>query len=291
MRQDYYENSKDIKPERAFTIYKLERSEYKYAYNFKVVDSLKTRGNIPKIQFADTQLKNEEVNIYYTESFYPRCGTGVTEKFYRANHDFWEKYRGKIGNTYELADTDFRRAYVKYYTLSGLTTQGKIKFLEERSLVDGLEFSKLDVVSTPHIYTPFRHRTSETEIPKPKIEISEEELPPQRYPDIKAEFPGGMAALMKFLGNEIGYPQDALDDNVSGTVIVEFVVKADGTIGNVEVIKKVHPNLDKEAVRVVKLMPRWKPGSSNKIAVSSYFQLPVQFKIEKPKLDENVKKN
>ncbi|MCL2327669.1 MAG: energy transducer TonB [Bacteroidetes bacterium] len=119
--------------------------------------------------------------------------------------------------------------------------------------------------------------------PPPPPPIVEPEVV-ERYPDIKAEPPGGMPALMKFLGERLRYPQDALDDNVSGTVIVEFVVKADGTIGNVQVIKKVHPSLDQEAVRVVKLMEKWKPGSSNKVAVSSYFQLPVQFKkVEQPK--------
>jgi len=107
--------------------------------------------------------------------------------------------------------------------------------------------------------------------------------PPERFPDIKAEYPGGMAALMKFLNEKIQYPQDALDDNASGMVMVEFVVKTNGSIDNVTVIKKVHPSLDKEAIRVVKLMDKWKPGSSNGVAVSSYFQLPIQFKVEQKK--------
>ncbi|MCL2329560.1 MAG: energy transducer TonB [Bacteroidetes bacterium] len=114
----------------------------------------------------------------------------------------------------------------------------------------------------------------------------------ERVPDIKAEYPGGMPALMKFLNENINYPQDALDEGASGIVIVEFVIKIDGSIDNVIVVKKVHPSLDKEAIRVVKLMPKWKPGSNNRVAVSSYFQLPVQFKLEKPKpkLEESVQK-
>jgi len=101
----------------------------------------------------------------------------------------------------------------------------------------------------------------------------------ERSPEIKAEYSGGMQALMKFLGEKLSYPQDALDNNISGTVIVEFVVKADGTIDKVTVIEKVHPSLDKEAIRVVKLMDKWNAGSSNGVAVSSYFQLPVEFSL------------
>ena len=101
----------------------------------------------------------------------------------------------------------------------------------------------------------------------------------ERFPDIKAEFPGGAQALMKYFNENRIYPQDAFDEGVSGVVLVEFVVRVDGTISNVTVIKKVHPSLDKEAVRVMKSMPqKWKPGSTNGEAVASYFQLPVQFK-------------
>ncbi|MCL2327141.1 MAG: TonB family protein [Bacteroidetes bacterium] len=108
----------------------------------------------------------------------------------------------------------------------------------------------------------------------------------ERYPDIKAQYPGGMTELMKFINDNINYPQDAKDANIQGMVIVEFVVKTDGTIANVRVVKKVHPSLDAEAIRIVQLvqsMPKWKPASSNGVAVASYFQLPVQFRMEQKK--------
>ena len=101
----------------------------------------------------------------------------------------------------------------------------------------------------------------------------------KHLPDIQSEFPGGMQALKKFLDENINYPQDALDDGASGMVPVNFEIKADGTVGYVEVIKKIHPSLDKEAVRVIKLMPQWKPASSKGKAASSYYQLLVQFKL------------
>ncbi len=105
-----------------------------------------------------------------------------------------------------------------------------------------------------------------------------DEEQPQRFPDIKAEFPGGNIALLKFLIENIVYPQDALDEGGVGTVIVEFVVQTDGSVDNVTVIIERHPSLDQEAIRVIQTMPKWKPAKSNNIAVSSYFQLPVEFK-------------
>lgn len=103
----------------------------------------------------------------------------------------------------------------------------------------------------------------------------------ERFPDIKAEPPGDMATLRRWLEGNIRYPQGAVVENIGGTVVVEFVVRANGSIDNVKVVKKVHPLLDQEAVRVIKLMKEWKPGSSDGVAVSSYFQLPVQFKLPK----------
>lgn len=105
-----------------------------------------------------------------------------------------------------------------------------------------------------------------------------------RFPEIRAQPPGGMAALMKFIQENIIYPEDAANENISGTVIVEFVVKVDGSIDNVKVIKKVHPILDAEAVRVVEQMEKWTPAKNNNEVVASYFQLPVQFKLPKDKI-------
>ncbi len=113
----------------------------------------------------------------------------------------------------------------------------------------------------------------------------------ERFPDIKAEPPGDIVTLLRWLEGNIRYPQGAVVENIGGTVVVEFVVRANGSIDNVTVIKKVHPLLDQEAIRVVKLMKEWKPGRSNGVAVSSYFQLPIQFKLPTSQLEENVQGN
>ena len=96
----------------------------------------------------------------------------------------------------------------------------------------------------------------------------------------QAEFPGGQGALMKFLSNNIRYPESAQQNDIQGRVIVKFVVEKDGSIGNVTVVKGVDRDLDREAIRVVKKMPRWQPGKNNGVAVRSYFNLPVTFRLQ-----------
>ena len=95
-----------------------------------------------------------------------------------------------------------------------------------------------------------------------------------------AEFPGGQAALMKWLSQNIRYPEAAQQNDIQGRVIVKFVVEKDGSIGQVTVVKGVDKDLDREAIRVVKKMPKWQPGKNNGVAVRSYFNLPVTFKLQ-----------
>ena len=94
-----------------------------------------------------------------------------------------------------------------------------------------------------------------------------------------AQFPGGQAALMKWLGNNIRYPEAAQQNDIQGRVIVKFVVEKDGSIGQAQVVRGVDKDLDREALRVVKKMPSWQPGKNNGVAVRSYFTLPVTFKL------------
>lgn len=95
-----------------------------------------------------------------------------------------------------------------------------------------------------------------------------------------AEFPGGMAALMKWLSQNIRYPEAAQQNDIQGKVIVKFVVEKDGSIGSATVLKGVDKDLDREAIRVVKKMPKWQPGKNNGVTVRSYFNLPVTFKLQ-----------
>ena len=96
----------------------------------------------------------------------------------------------------------------------------------------------------------------------------------------QAEFPGGQAALMKWLSNNIRYPESAQQNDIQGRVVVKFVVEKVGPTGQATIAKGVDKDLDREAIRVVKKMPKWQPGKNNGVAVRSYFTLPVTFKLQ-----------
>ena len=94
------------------------------------------------------------------------------------------------------------------------------------------------------------------------------------------QFPGGEAELMKYVANHIKYPTMAAENNIQGRVVVKFVVKKDGSVGEVQVLRGKDPDLDKEAVRVVRTLPNFIPGKMNGQAVSVWFTLPINFKLQ-----------
>ena len=93
-------------------------------------------------------------------------------------------------------------------------------------------------------------------------------------------FPGGQAAMMSWLGSNIHYPPVAQENGVEGRVVCQFVVEPDGSISGVKVVRGVDPSLDREAVNVIKRMPKWIPGKQNGSAVRVKFTLPVTFKLQ-----------
>lgn len=93
-------------------------------------------------------------------------------------------------------------------------------------------------------------------------------------------FPGGDASLFKFLGENVKYPVIAQENGIQGRVICQFVVNKDGSIVDVEVVRPVDPSLDKEAIRVIKSMPKWSPGKQRGKSVRVKYTLPVNFKLQ-----------
>ena len=93
-------------------------------------------------------------------------------------------------------------------------------------------------------------------------------------------FPGGNSALMQYLHDNTKYPVVAQENGVQGRVTVQFVVEKDGSVTGVHVLRGVDPSLDKEAVRVVKSMPRWTPGKQNGTTVRVNYRLPVLFRLQ-----------
>lgn len=94
-------------------------------------------------------------------------------------------------------------------------------------------------------------------------------------------FPGGEDALIKFIYDNVKYPPEAAENNIEGRVTIKFAVMSDGTVSKAEVLKGVHPSLDSEALRVVRLLPRWKPGKQNGTPVSVWFNVSVKFELKK----------
>lgn len=98
--------------------------------------------------------------------------------------------------------------------------------------------------------------------------------------DIPASFPGGQAAMMQWLSDNMNYPTSSAEKSVQGRVIVEFVVTKTGQIANVKVARGVDPLLDHEAVRLVKSMPKWAPGMKGDEYVNTRYTLPVTFRFD-----------
>lgn len=95
------------------------------------------------------------------------------------------------------------------------------------------------------------------------------------------QFPGGLDELMRFIKRNLVYPQQATDMGIEGRVVLRFVVNKNGEVSDIELLRKLDPVCDKEALRVVKMMPKWIPGRQNGRAVPVYYTLPIVYKLNK----------
>jgi protein TonB len=94
------------------------------------------------------------------------------------------------------------------------------------------------------------------------------------------EYPGGKPALYKFINENLVYPSEAQKNNIQGRVVLKFVVNPDGSVDRIEVLGSIDPLLDNEAIRVVKIMPKFKPGKQAGVPVKVWFTLPILFRLE-----------
>ena len=118
----------------------------------------------------------------------------------------------------------------------------------------------------------FRENTRSEAKPKSEPYRSVEQMP---------RFPGGEAALMKYIQAQIKYPPKAAKEGIEGRVVVQFVVEKTGDVGEVKVLRSIEKNIDREAIRVIKLLPKFTPGRQNGQAVAVWYTLPVTFKLPK----------
>jgi TonB family protein len=94
-----------------------------------------------------------------------------------------------------------------------------------------------------------------------------------------AEFPGGQDGLVDFLAKNIKYPIECSSAGIQGKVYIEFIIEKNGKVTNVKIKREIHPLLDKEATRVVTLMPKWKPARKRSQKARSKYILPINYKI------------
>lgn len=107
-----------------------------------------------------------------------------------------------------------------------------------------------------------------------------DDIPIVRFAEKMPEFPGGSEALYAFLQKELRYPEVARNSGIQGTVLVEFVVERDGKVSNVKAAASLFPDCDEEAIRVVKLLPKWNPGEQMGKPVRCYFNIPIRFTLQ-----------
>lgn len=126
----------------------------------------------------------------------------------------------------------------------------------------------------PTLPAPAPTEETETEEDKP-------EMPALSFRVVEQipEFPGGMGAFIQWLSVNLRYPEQARDRKIQGKVVVSFIVNEDGSISDAKVMKSVNPLLDREAMRVIGMMPKWKPGVDKDKPCRTMFAIPIVFKI------------
>ena len=129
-----------------------------------------------------------------------------------------------------------------------------------------------DYPSNPVVYIPTGGNDVEDVPAEDEIFIIVEQQP---------EFPGGEGALLKWIADHLVYPAIAQDNGIEGRVTCSFVVNTDGSVVDVAVVRPIDPSLDKEAVRVLKLLPKFKPGEQRKKPVRVRLSVPVRFQLQK----------
>jgi len=117
--------------------------------------------------------------------------------------------------------------------------------------------------------------------PDKSLKMQKDKIGYYNYTEVAPVYPGGQTALETYINNNITYPQDAIDNNVQGTVSVQFAIDENGNVSQAkEIGNKLGYGLDEEAVRIVSQMPKWTPGQVSGKSVKAWYTLPITYKIE-----------
>lgn len=146
-----------------------------------------------------------------------------------------------------------------------------IQIVEDNTLEEDVEFESMEDDPEEAIIQNYDGEFSEDYDPEGEVFVVVEEMP---------SFPGGESAMQAFIRKNLKFPQIALENGISGRVICTFVIDGKGKITGAEVIRSVDPNLDREALRVINMMPDWKPGKQQGKPVRVRYTLPVVFRLQ-----------
>ncbi|WP_010664876.1 energy transducer TonB [Marinilabilia salmonicolor] len=149
-------------------------------------------------------------------------------------------------------------------------------------VTDVLNIVEDDVELEEELVIEDTEATEEMEVDFSDMETDEEEeeAPVFFIVEDMPEFPGGDAALHKYLATSVDYPVIAQENGIQGRVYVKFVINTDGSVTDVQIARGVDPSLDKEAIRVVKSMPKWKPGKQRGKSVRVSYTVPINFVLQ-----------
>lgn len=174
----------------------------------------------------------------------------------------------------EVSEEELESALIPEITIVEITDDdSKVKTIEPRTNQEGpADIQKVQSAVESVIVAPPAGQTSR------RVDYTPEKV--YESVEVQASFPGGTTAMFNWMKKNLQYPENAAAQKIEGRVIVKFVVTKEGEIKHATVLRGVDKELDKAAIRLVKSMPRWNPGQMNGKAVSSYFVLPVTFKLQ-----------
>ncbi len=152
--------------------------------------------------------------------------------------------------------------------------------VEQIEITDTIEEGELPVIEDTVVIKKGEIDDTEYPVVGEIIDPEQEDKVYEAIVDVRPTFPSGDEKLMKWISQHLQYPQNAYDAHIQGRVIVRFLVKEDGSVGDAKIVRPVYPSLDEEALRVVRTLPQFNPAILNGKAVEYWFTIPIIFRIE-----------
>ena len=163
---------------------------------------------------------------------------------------------------------------------SNYTLQGEPEIsVEQIEATDTIEEGELPAIEDTVVLKKGEINDTELVVVGEIIDPEQEDNVYEAIVDVRPTFPGGDEKLMEWISQHIVYPPGCWESHIQGRVIIRFMIKADGSVGEAEIIRGVYPELDKEALRVVKSLPKFNPATLNGKAVEYWFTLPIIFRL------------